>query len=511
MRSVTAMTGHIIKYHDATSYTRHKMGGHYLDWGNQPSVFKGYPGIEPIPLSKEVDLPEQDLPSVIRWKGSEAAPRSLTAEDLSRIMLLTYTFTARARHGGGDFYYRSAASAGALYPTELYVAACGIGGLDDGVYHFSIAHHGLNRLRKGAPWRAIMDAAPASGIRAPALSFFLTAIFFRSAWKYRDRSYRYDLLDTGHVAENLILALRALDLPHVLTYDFDDREVNHLLGLDEEKEVCLAVCHVPGQERLNGDRFVRPEELPSAVKAASRTALAEKGYATVMEIHRKGEKVSHQKEAGFSMSRELGPTPVNWDRIKAPGLWLEAMPLARSVFRRRSRRNFVPDPLPRDSLTALAEALCTDLPERALRTPARHEAVGVGLVVGNTGDMEPGFYLLDMAAPSMALVAPGDQTGPMARVCLDQAWLGNAAVHLLFMANLEKIEDCWGPRGYRYALLEAGRMGERIYLAATAMGLGCCGIGAFYDPEAAELLNLNRVSRLLYLVAVGPVKSAPRS
>jgi nitroreductase len=56
-------------------------------------------------------------------------------------------------------------------------------------------------------------------------------------------------------------------------------------------------------------------------------------------------------------------------------------------------------------------------------------------------------------------------------------------------------------------MLTAGRLGERLYLAATALGLGCCGIGAFYDFEAVELLDLKKESRLLYLVAVGPVKS----
>jgi nitroreductase len=55
-------------------------------------------------------------------------------------------------------------------------------------------------------------------------------------------------------------------------------------------------------------------------------------------------------------------------------------------------------------------------------------------------------------------------------------------------------------------MLAAGRMGERLYLLATAMGLGCCGIGAFYDQEAAHLLGLNSHSRLLYLVGVGKIK-----
>ena len=75
------------------------------------------------------------------------------------------------------------------------------------------------------------------------------------------------------------------------------------------------------------------------------------------------------------------------------------------------------------------------------------------------------------------------------------------------MTNTEELEHRWGARGYRYAMMTAGRLGERLYLVATSLGLGCCGIGAFYDGDAAELLGLNSDSRMLYLVSVGPVKS----
>jgi nitroreductase len=108
------------------------------------------------------------------------------------------------------------------------------------------------------------------------------------------------------------------------------------------------------------------------------------------------------------------------------------------------------------------------------------------------------------------MVTSGLFTDQMARICLDQAWLAGAAVHFLFMADLKVLDQMWGPRGYRYAMMTAGRLGQRVYLATTAMGLGCCGIGAFYDMEAANLLGLNKESRLLYLVAAGPVKSGIR-
>ena len=94
----------------------------------------------------------------------------------------------------------------------------------------------------------------------------------------------------------------------------------------------------------------------------------------------------------------------------------------------------------------------------------------------------------------------------MAQVCLDQMWLANAGLHFLFLTNLDTLDQTWGSRGYRYAMMSAGRLGERLYLMSSAFGLGCCGIGAFYDQEAAELLELDEGNYLLYLVAVGSIK-----
>jgi nitroreductase len=86
-------------------------------------------------------------------------------------------------------------------------------------------------------------------------------------------------------------------------------------------------------------------------------------------------------------------------------------------------------------------------------------------------------------------------------------WLKNAALHLVFMTDLAALGRAWGPRGYRYAMIEAGRLGQQAYLAATALGWGACGIGAIYDREAAELLDMTVDGALLYLVGAGPFKT----
>ena len=206
------------------------------------------------------------------------------------------------------------------------------------------------------------------------------------------------------------------------------------------------------------------------------------------------------------MIREIGATPDTWTKITRPSSWPEVIIYPDALFKRRSRRNFVKGPIRRDCMTALLDALCVrDIADTAGES-MYDRSVCTGFLAGNVEDMAPGFYLLDTLRESVGLVASGLFMGKMAHICLDQAWLTNAAIHFLFLTNLDILDRTWGARGYRHAMMTSGRMGERLYIAATAMGLGCCGIGAFYDDEAAELIGLNEDSRLLYLVGVGPVK-----
>jgi nitroreductase len=182
------------------------------------------------------------------------------------------------------------------------------------------------------------------------------------------------------------------------------------------------------------------------------------------------------------------------------------MSYAEAVLKRRSMRNFVREELTADCMAALLRSLCSEIGAQGHSKPTGSDVVSVGLLAGNVEGIEAGFYLLDRQNESIGPVCRGDMVDRMAHICLDQSWLANCAVHFLFLTNFELLEQNRGLRGYRHAMLSAGRLGQRIYVAATSMRLGCCGIGAFYDEEAVELLGLNGQSRLLYLVAVGPVK-----
>lgn len=487
-----------LDYHRETSYDRFKMSGHSLDWANQPKVFKEYPGTTPLPLARELQIPRGKLSAILAERSASSVFGPFDLDTLSLLLLLSYTHTARARRPEGDFLFRSAASAGALYPTEVYVALRDVKGVDNGLYHFSIPNHSLVPLRKGD----VPGTVPGNESH---LTFFLTAIFFRSTWKYRARAYRYHLLDTGHVAENLFLALKALKLPFAVSYDFDDLAVNRFLGLDAHKEVALAIIDLPGGNGISR-RDREPLPLPSEpIVQAGRLSAKEIDYPAVREIHqagvRSGESEGERVVARTEMIHALGPSPTIRTPVETPGSWPESADYPDVVFRRRSRRNFIKKSVSREALNALLDGLC-----RGGEGLTGDQGVAVGFLAGQVENVEPGFYLLDREKKFYSLASPAELISRSTSVCLDQEWLRNAGVHFLFLANLDIVDRRWGARGYRYAMLTAGRLGERLYVAAEAMSLGCCGIGAFYDSEAGEMLGLNQNSSLLYLVAVGNVK-----
>jgi len=497
------MTDHIQIYHRHTLYDPLKMGGHALDWSNQPGVYKNYTGLSRVNLSEIAALPDKSFSELLKPCHAAPAAGGISIRDLSRILLLGYGITARRQSSGDDFYYRSVPSAGALYPCELYLATQSVSGLEDGLYHHAIHRRDLGRLRTG-----FHTDPPAAGETLEAFSasitFYITAIFYRSIWKYRDRAYRYHLLDTGHLVESLVLAIKALDLPCHVTYDFDDSAVNTLLGVDSGREGCLAVVRIPGGIAPDDGRDSPVEGLSFA--AASRVSPREEIPAAVQRIHEASSRVVGAKDRQCDMLLECGVRPQQWQPIHLEDSFPENMSFSQAVMTRRSRRNFVSRSLGRSEFQALMQMIW--MPDVGHFQPFHF--VASGMIVGSCDGIDPGQYWINPFTHAIAQVQPGRFSEEMARIALNQQWMESAGLQFFFVAPLSVIETLWGPRAYRYAMISAGRLAHRIYLGATALGLGCCGIGAFYDRDASALLRLNHSSALLYMVAAGPIKHQPK-
>jgi len=487
-------------YHSSTSYERGSLGGHYLDWRAKPEPFKTYEGLEQVHLNREVDYIRRDLMKLLCAPDDEARFEPFVdKEKLAFFLVMTEALSAEVPSAGGVLYLRSPASAGALYPTEIYAAVHQAAGLESGIYHFNPLDFLLTRLRSGDFRAFLHEVVGKEGDFTQAVTFFFTAIFFRSAWKYRARSYRYHLLDTGHVVENLVLILKAMGLRYRVLCDFDDDRVNRLLGLDGTGEAALSMVSLEGAGQKPPGGGTEIEDLPASVLNAGRVPAKETDYPLIRLMHESGKGIYRENYETVNTFFPFKAVPNQFNRIGGVPDGAGLSPYPDCVVLRRSRREFIPEPLSKEHLSMFLHALSVSEEQNCLK------ALATGFIAENVRGVEPGVYILDRENRRTGLVFPGFYTEKMADVCLNQAWLAGAAVHFLFLADLELLDAVYGPRGYRYVMLGAGRMGQRIYAVSTAIGLGCCGVGAFYDAEAAELLGLNQGARMLYLVAAGLV------
>lgn len=127
---------------------------------------------------------------------------------------------------------RTAPSAGALYPLELYLVAGNVEGLAPAAYHYRADAHQLAQHKPGEHRTALADAALRQSWLAKAAAVVVfTAACHRTSGKYGRRGLRYVHMEAGHAAQNLLLQAQALGLGAVVVGAFDDNEVAALLEL----------------------------------------------------------------------------------------------------------------------------------------------------------------------------------------------------------------------------------------------------------------------------------------
>lgn len=231
------------QFQQKTKHVPGKLSGRFINWHIKPEAFKRYPD------ARRIDLPQPERSSgpglweVIQGRRSERSFRTvtLTLQEVSQLLWAGQGVTALS----GPYYFRSAPSAGALYPIETYMIANAIEGLPSGLYHYDVRTHGLEQLNVGKLGPAAAQAAlDQQMVSEAALVFIWSAVFARCKWKYDSRAYRYIYLDAGHIAENIALAAVALGLGSCQIAAFYDDLINNLIQVDGENESALYMTAV---------------------------------------------------------------------------------------------------------------------------------------------------------------------------------------------------------------------------------------------------------------------------
>lgn len=206
-------------------------------------TFKRYPKAASIPLPRNWALDEGHLFPLLQQRRSL---RKYSAEPISLEHLAFMLWAAQGITGqAGRYLFRTAPSAGALYPVETYISAHSIEGLDAGLYHFDVEHFALDRLTEQDQAEAVAHACLDQRFMAQAPVIFLwTAVFRRAMSKYGDRGMRYIFLDAGHICQNVLIAAGAVGCGGCPIGAFYDHELNHLLQLDSDEESILYAASV---------------------------------------------------------------------------------------------------------------------------------------------------------------------------------------------------------------------------------------------------------------------------
>jgi SagB-type dehydrogenase family enzyme len=504
------------KYHEGTkhSYWSIRNSPHLLDWANRPQPFKIYPKIEPIPLSR--DVPQTGvaaLPAI-----SEPVPLARVdsvpdLQDLARILYFSVGITKQRAYPGGEIYFRAAACTGALYEIELYVVTGDLPGLDAGVYHFNPADVSLRLLRKGDFRRnlALATAMEPAVARAPA-TILCTGTYWRNAWKYQARTYRHFGWDNGTLLANMLAVSAASGLPAEIVLGFVDAQVNGLLDLDTRREVSL--CLVP-IGRTSESSLPAPREAPALGLETIPLSQREVEYPAMLEMHDASSLESEEEVHQWRGTQAVLPSSaLAGDVVRLQRLPEEEQPkdtIEQVILRRGSTRTF-------DQTASITLAQLSTIFDCATRALLADFLVAPGaqlndvyLIVHSVQGLKPGAYFFRREQSTLELLKEGKFRAEAYHLGLEQQLPADACVDIFFLADLNRILERYGNRGYRAVQLEAGVIGGRMYLAAYAQRLGATGL-TFFDDDVTNFFSPHAKGKsAIFLIAIGkPMKRNPQ-
>jgi SagB-type dehydrogenase family enzyme len=491
------------KYDPQTLQKRRKT----LDWSQQPSPFKEYKIGTSIPLKEYINTSQAEL-------GND--PKQIWWQRLSRLLYETYGITAKVETVTGEpVYLRAAPSAGGLYPAEIYLIARGNSFMQPGLYYYQPRNHSLVHFWESDVWQQLQDACfwyPT--LSDTQLALVVTAVFFRSQWRYEDRAYRRILLDTGHLLGNLELSGSIADFRPHLIGGFADRQVNNMLFLDSTKEGAIAVAALADRLELQQNLPPVRTALPSATQTeypdlAEGELLSALHQAT--QIEREPETLSWkptsetEKRADkynfpFCTKVSIATQPIHWGE--------DLQDLEKTILKRRSTRRYSGEEISLEELKSVLHF--TYHPQDYITQGLDREPdyfdlslVSTFIAVQGVSDLEDGCYYYAPKAQELRQIRFKNFRDDLHYLCLGQDLGKNAAAVLFHTADLSKAIEKYGDRAYRYLHLDAGHLGQRLNLVAIYLNLGVSGIAGFFDDQVNEVLGIPTDEAVLYITTFG--------
>ncbi|MHC4234383.1 MAG: SagB/ThcOx family dehydrogenase [Planctomycetota bacterium] len=486
------------RYHEYTKHTPAKLYSRawHLDWANQPDPFRRYDG------APRVELPVPTVPPTADYFALQDADRgpSVCIRTVSRLLYYSMAIATWKEVPGRGLRWalRVNPSSGNLHPTETHLITRGIDGLDDGCYHFRVDDYALEARCSGTVDDLAALFARQCGLPAAPLTILLTSIFWREAWKYRDRGFRYCHHDLGHALAAITEAARGLGLPVDYRHLFDDDTIADALGLDggDEAPGLLIAIGDPGPAPPDTTRQRR--RFVGTPNSLSAEIVDYDSIATVYAAAR-----------AATRNPEADPRRIEYqtaDAIELPQRSESSKDFWTIVRTRRSGVDFDGQTgTDVKTLGAVLRRATRGAPGDLFNTPAGagRPLIHLYLYVHRVAELDRGLYYYDRARHALITLGKADLRREAAHLSLQQAIAADGAFAVSMIADLAASWDAYGERSYRAVHVEAGFIGQGLYLGAEAAGLNATGIGAFFDDDVNTYLKLPEGFEVIYHFTVG--------
>lgn len=482
------------EYHEFTKHSTQSLSRsqHVLDWENMPDPFRHYDGVPVLDLP--ADPPSPQIPALELLQGTYGAALAADGSTfLSHLLFHSAAISASKRAPSGYKYaLRVNPSSGNLHPTEFHFLVRGLKHWPDGLYHYRPSSHMVEQRATGD-----FELKVAGG-SAP-IVFILTSITWREAWKYSNRAYRYCLHDMGHAWQSLALAGLAAGCDSFAVGHFPDDEVARFCRLNEDERPMLIVKlyggAIPARDPVGGDTVWFGGQ-------ANQLSSDEITYSLIDEMHGATKlKASECGSISEAKPATIGPNK-GFSTVELPSPVSSTQAFGEVARKRRSALDFQGGTASM-SLAQLS-AILAAAAQPFFADFAGTRFIQLYLYAHRVDGLHPGVYRYWPEHAQLEQIRSGDQRIAAAGLSLGQDLAGNACVAFSMIADIDRAARFHGDRGYRYVHFEAGAIGQRLYLAAEALGLGATGIGAFFDDEVHCYFDLAaEQGQVVYHFAIG--------
>ncbi|WP_440010181.1 SagB family peptide dehydrogenase [Halomicrococcus sp. SG-WS-1] len=485
------------EYHERTKHSIESVrnDAFSLDYANKPRPYKVYE--DRARVSPPEPMRSVEEPALSAVANASADPRdgenesSVDFRDVVTLCHYSTGVTKELEKQGRWMRFRAASCTGKLYHVDLYAVVGDVDGLAPGVYHFDPDSGSFDVLREGDYRGALARAAgnQRSVSNAP-VTFVATSEWWRNAWKYRERTYRHAFWDSGTILANLLAVAHGTGRRATVVTGFADDAVARLLGVDPEEEAPLELVPVGSGDPVpdaSDVAAIDPVETPPSEEVVD--------YPLVPDAWRQsrvadGEAARAWRDGFDELPEDALGThgPGDGETIALDPVDAEtasSRPVSATVERRGSLREYGHDAVsPRQFATVLDRAL-RGVPFDCLGSDGSRRLVDCYCLVHAVDDVPSGAYQYHPEANVLERLGDADRR-TAGRLALGQSVVGDAAVNVYLMADVDAVVEAVGNRGYRVAQLAAGIELGRLYLATYAhRALGGRGF-TFFDDLVTE-------------------------